>query len=102
MTDGTDRFEWSRTISNGFERCVWCGIVFGAEDRSDDIRGEGSTPGIGGGVNHTYGPVRDRSGAEYGCVGNSPPGSYLMHTDCYIEYHAEIASEENESLHEYT
>ncbi|QLH78639.1 hypothetical protein HZS55_15675 [Halosimplex rubrum] len=94
-------FEWSRTIANGFERCVWCGIVFGAEDRDDDIRGKEHPPGIGGGLNHTYGPVRDRSGQQYESVGASEPGSYLMHVDCYLEYHAEVASEENESLHEY-
>jgi hypothetical protein len=97
----SDDFEWPRTISNGFERCVWCGIVFGAEDRDDDIRREETPPGIGGGVNYTHGPVRDRSGTEYASVGASPPGSYLMHTDCYIEYHAEVASEQNRSLHEF-
>ena len=102
MTDGgTDRFEYSRTIENGFQRCVWCGIVFGAEDRDDHIRGVMGVPGIGGGVNYTHGPVRDRSGTEYECVGDSPPGAYLMHGDCYLEYHAEVASEVNESLHEY-
>ena len=102
MTD-TDRFEWSRSIDNGFSRCVRCGIVFGAEDRpeTDDKRGENRPPGIGGGVNYTFGPVRDRSGRRYDCVGNSDPGSYLMHEDCYLEYHAEIASEENRSLHEF-
>lgn len=100
MSDG-DGFDWSRTTSNGFERCVWCGIVFGAEDRDGDIRGEEKSPGIGGGVNYTYGPVRDRSGRQYETVGASSPGSYLMHIDCYLEHHADVASEQNRSLHEY-
>jgi len=101
-TDGGGvEFEWSRTIANGFERCVWCGIVFGAEDRDDDIRGEEHAPGIGGGLNYTHGPVRDRSGEQYESVGESPPGSYLMHVNCYLEYHAEVASETDRSLHEY-
>ena len=100
MSD-TELFDWSRMTSNGFERCVWCGIVFGAEDRDDDIRGENESPGISGGINYTFGPVRGRSGTEYASVGSSPPGSFLMHTDCYIEYHAEVASEQNRSLHEY-
>lgn len=95
-------FDYTRTIANGFDRCVWCGIVFGAEDRDDDIRGEEHAPGIGGGLNYTYGPVRDRSGREFECVGASEPGCYLMHTDCYIEYHAEVASEQNRSLVEFT
>lgn len=99
--NGTDQLDYSRSIENGFERCVWCGIIFGAEDRDDDIRGEEHPPGIGGGVNHTYGPVRDRAGQQYESVGASDPGSYLMHVGCYLEYHAEVASETNESLYEY-
>jgi len=100
-TLGSERFEYTRSIENGFERCVWCGIVFGAEDRDDDIRGEEYPPGIGGGLNYTYGPVRDRAGQQYESVGASEPGSYLMHVDCYFEYRPEVASEKNESLHEY-
>jgi len=98
MTDAGTEFEWCRSTDNGFARCVWCGIVFGAEDRNDDIRGEEHGPGIGGGVNYTYGPVVTKGGAEYEYVGDSPPSGYLMHRECYKEYHAGKASEENKNL----
>jgi hypothetical protein len=96
-----EQFEYSRTIRNGFNRCVRCGIVFGAENRDGDIRGEERSLGISSGVNYTYGPVRDRAGNQYENVGDSEPGAYLMHSDCYQEYHAELKAEENESLQEY-
>jgi len=94
-------FEWDRALDNGFERCVRCGIVFGAEDRNDDIRGKEHGPGIGMGINYTYGPVKNKNGNEYDHVEASPPGSYLMHPDCYREYHAELAAERNKGLDEF-
>jgi hypothetical protein len=97
----SDTFEWDRTMDNGFERCVWCGIVFGAEGRDDDIRGEDHGPGIDGGLNYTYGPVMDKHGTEHEHVGASEPGSYLMHPDCYREYHAEKAAERNHAIDDY-
>ena len=100
-TTDPEQFEYSRTIRNGFDRCVRCGIIFGAENRDGDIRGEEQSPGVGSGVNYTYGPVRDRAGNQYENVGDSEPGTYLMHDDCYQEYHAELKAKENESLQEY-
>lgn len=98
MSDGTDRFEWDRMAAGGFVRCVWCGIVFGAEGRDDDIRGLEHPPGIGGGVNATYGPVKDRAGREYEHVIDSEPGAYLLHPSCYKGYRAERAGENNAPL----
>lgn len=100
MSESYD-FKYSRTIDNGFERCVRCGIVFGAECRTDDIRGEEHPPGIGGGVNQTYGPVCDPSGTSYESVCESEPGTYLMHVDCYVDWVMEIESDETKSFDDY-
>jgi len=102
MTEPSEQFDWNRTIDNGFERCVWCGIVFGADDRNDDIRGEDGPPGIGGGVVYNHGPVQDKAGRTYDHVGASEPGSYLFHPSCHDEYVAEQRAEQNHGLTEWS
>ncbi len=73
-----------------FEQCVECGTVFGAEDRKASR--------IGAGVHYTHGPVYTPDGTEYDCVTASPPGSYLLHEDCYKEWKTEQRREANTQL----
>jgi len=93
MSDEPD-FEHDRQYKDTImEQCVWCGTVFGCKD---------NTPALASlEMNQTAGPVVAHDGTEYDVVNNSPPGSYLFHTDCWKEYDAEQKAEANKSLGEY-
>lgn len=83
MTD----FNYNNPTESGWDRCVWCGVIFGSGDETEE------PPGISGGLNHTYGPVYDTDGAKYGFVGDTEPGSDIMHKKCYMEYRGEDSKE---------
>jgi hypothetical protein len=83
------------TLDNGFECCCYCWEVFGGE-------GRGVNPGIGGGINYTYGPVvHAETAREYEYIGASPAGTPLAHPDCYKEW-AETTNDTDATLSEFT
>ena len=94
-TSEKSRYDHSRSDDSGLDQCVVCGVTFGEEGES--------VVSVSSGMNYTYGPVHNAdTGAEYEYVGESPPGTYLAHQECFKEVDAERKAESNYSLGDFS
>lgn len=92
MSDTDPKYDYPSTNDKDLEQCVLCGSVFGQEG-SDSV----ST-----GMYLLFGPVVDvDTGNEHPTVGESEPGAYLAHPDCYKWHYAQEQSKKHHTLDEF-
>lgn len=87
------------TTDGGFECCVYCWRVFGADELGDTP----NQPGIGMGINYTEGDYCNaETGHEYETVMDSEAGTPLAHPECYKEWKAATRPDDEADLTEWS